>query len=128
MNESQTKVQRRKGRIIFPASCGAFAIDLDLLSSWQVHEMEGSTKFPAITEGAFPAQYQTDNVSVTPPTDGFILSGGKIDARDCVNLTNEEIEKTLNRSLTCSHLNVKPSQTLKVAWAIYSSEVASGHH
>jgi chitin-binding protein len=116
MNEPQTKVQRRKGRIVFPASRGAFAIDLDFLSSWRINEMEGDKKFPAITDGAFPAQYQTDSISVTSPTDGFILSGDKMDARDSVNLANEEMGTTLNRSLTYSLLAVKPSQTLKLAW------------
>ena len=48
-------------------SRGAVAVERGLLESWQVNEMEGGKNFPALTAGPFPAPYQTDDQSVTPP-------------------------------------------------------------
>lgn len=127
MNKPQTESQLRHGRVTTPASRGSVAIDVGLLEGWQLNEMEGGKGFPALTAGPFPAPYQTDTPSVAPPADGFILSGGKTDARDCVNYTNEEMSKKLNRPFTWPLLNVDPGQVFNVTWQYTAPHTTRGY-
>jgi len=91
-------VQPKHGRVVSPSSRGAVAVELGLLGTWQVNEMEGGKNFPALVGGPFQKPYESDVASVVPPADGHILSGGKTDERDCLNFTNEEMSKKLGRS------------------------------
>ena len=127
MNKPQTQAQLRHGRVTSPSSRGAVAVEQGLLGTWQVNEMEGGKNFPSLTEGPFPAPYETDSISGTPPADGHILSGGRTDDRDCVNFTNEEMSKKLNRPFTWPLLNVDPGQTFKVTWEYAAPHVTRGY-
>ncbi|MCP2227558.1 MULTISPECIES: lytic polysaccharide monooxygenase auxiliary activity family 9 protein [Pseudomonas] len=127
MNQPQTQPQLRHGRVTSPSSRGAVAVELGLLSSWQVNEMEGGKNFPSLTAGPFAAPYQTDSDSVTPPADRYILSGGKTDARDCINFTNKEMSVRLGRPFTWPLLNVDPGQTFKVTWEYTAPHVTRGY-
>jgi chitin-binding protein len=89
--------------------------------------MEGGKNFPALNAGPFPAPYETDDQSVTPPADGHILSGGKTDARDCVNFTDEEMGKKLNTPFNWPLLNVEAGQVFKVQWAYTAAHVTRGY-
>jgi len=125
MNKPQT--QLKHGRVVTPASRGSVAVERGLLESWQVNEMEGGKNFPALNAGPFPAPYETDDQSVTPPADGHILSGGKTDARDCVNFTDEEMGKKLNTPFNWPLLNVEAGQVFKVQWAYTAAHVTRGY-
>lgn len=103
------------------------AIDLGLLGDWQVNEMEGGKNFPALVAGPFPPPYETDSTSVAPPADGYILSGGKTDARDCVNFTDEEMSRKLNHPFTWPLLNVTPGQILEIQWAYTAPHTTRGY-
>jgi len=103
------------------------AVERGLLGNWQVNEMEGGKNFPALTAGPFPAPYQTDDQSVTPPADGHILSGGKTDERDCINFTDEEMSKKLNTPFTWPLLNVEAGQVFKVQWQYTAAHVTRGY-
>ncbi|CAK15368.1 lytic polysaccharide monooxygenase auxiliary activity family 9 protein [Pseudomonas entomophila] len=127
MNQPQSQSPLRHGRVMSPASRGAVAIDLGLLGGWQVNEMEGGKNFPALVAGPFPAPFESDNPSVAPPADGYILSGGKADARDCVNFTDEEMSKKLNRAFTWPLLNVDPGQLFKVNWVYTAPHTTRGY-
>src|ERR1700739_1291740 len=127
MNQPQAQTQLRHGRVISPASRGAVAIEQGLLGGWQVNEMEGGKNFPALVAGPFPAPFESDNPSVVPPADGHILSGGKDDARDCVNFTDEEMSKKLGSPFTWPLLNVTPGQTLEVKWEYTAPHTTRGY-
>ncbi|AKA24230.1 lytic polysaccharide monooxygenase auxiliary activity family 9 protein [Pseudomonas chlororaphis] len=127
MNQPQTQSSLRHGRVTSPSSRGAVAIDLGLLGGWQVNEMEGGKNFPDLAGGAFPAPFNTDNPSDVPPADGVILSGGKTDARDCVNFTDEEMSKKLGRAFTWPLLNVEPGQVFKVTWQYTAPHTTRGY-
>ncbi|MGE8147040.1 lytic polysaccharide monooxygenase auxiliary activity family 9 protein [Pseudomonas frederiksbergensis] len=127
MNKPQTQPELRHGRVTSPPSRGAIAIEQGLLGDWQVNEMEGGKNFPSLSAGPFPAPYQTDSDSVIPPADGYILSGGKVDQRDCVNFTNEELSKKLGRPFAWPLLNVDPGQTFKVTWKYTAPHVTRGY-
>lgn len=127
MNKPHTQTPLRHGRVTSPASRGSVAIDLGLLGGWQVNEMEGGKNFPALAGGAFPAPFGSDNPSDVPPADGFILSGGKADARECVNFTAEEMSKKLNRAFTWPMLNVDPGQVFKVTWDYTAPHTTRGY-
>ncbi|MFL1516233.1 chitin-binding protein [Pseudomonas prosekii] len=129
MNQPQIQPQAelRHGRVTSPSSRGAVAMELGLLEGWQVNEMEGGKNFPALTAGPFPAPYQTDSDSVAPPADGHILSGGKVDQRDCVNFTNEELSERLGRPFAWPLLNVTPGQNFKVTWKYTAPHVTRGY-
>ncbi|PWE47294.1 lytic polysaccharide monooxygenase auxiliary activity family 9 protein [Pseudomonas prosekii] len=129
MNQPQIQPQAelRHGRVTSPSSRGAVAMELGLLEGWQVNEMEGGKNFPALTTGPFPAPYQTDSDSVAPPADGHILSGGKVDQRDCVNFTNEELSERLGRLFAWPLLNVTPGQNFKVTWKYTAPHVTRGY-
>jgi chitin-binding protein len=127
MNQPQTQTQLRHGRVTSPFSRGAVAVELGLLGNWQVNEMEGGKNFPSPAAGPFPVPYQTDSDSVTPPADGHILSGGKVDDRDCINFTNEEMSEKLNRPFAWPLLNVNPGQTFKVTWEYTAPHVTRGY-
>ena len=127
MNKPQTQPQLKHGRVITPASRGSVAIEVGLLEGWQVNEMEGGKNFPSLTAGPFPAPYETDSASVAPPADGYILSGGKADARECVNFTSEEMSKKLNRPFTWPLLNVDPGQTFHVTWQYTAPHTTRGY-
>lgn len=127
MNQPQTQSSLRHGRVTSPSSRGAVAIDLGLLGGWQVNEMEGGKNFPALAGRAFPAPFNTDNPSDVPPADGVILSGGKTDARDCVNFTDEEMSKKLGRAFTWPLLNVEPGQVFKVTWQYTAPHTTRGY-
>ena len=127
MNQANPETPLRHGRVTSPASRGSVAIDLGLLGDWQVNEMEGGKNFPALVAGPFPPPYETDSTSVAPPADGYILSGGKTDARDCVNFTQEEMSKKLNRPFTWPLLNVTPGQILEIKWAYTAPHTTRGY-
>lgn len=127
MNQANPETPLRHGRVTSPASRGSVVIDLGLLGDWQVNEMEGGKNFPALVAGPFPPPYETDTASVAPPADGYILSGGKTDARDCVNFTQEEMSKKLNRPFTWPLLNVTPGQILEIKWAYTAPHTTRGY-
>ncbi|MEB0045570.1 MULTISPECIES: lytic polysaccharide monooxygenase auxiliary activity family 9 protein [unclassified Pseudomonas] len=127
MNAPQAQTQLRHGRVTSPASRGSVAVEQGLLGNWQVNEMEGGKNFPSLTAGPFPSPYQTDSDSVVPPTDGHILSGGKVDERDCINFTNEELSKKLGRPFTWPLLNVTPGQVFSVTWEYTAPHVTRGY-
>ncbi|WP_194791568.1 lytic polysaccharide monooxygenase auxiliary activity family 9 protein [Pseudomonas sp. UFMG81] len=127
MNQPQTQNPLRHGRVITPSSRGAVAIDLGLLGGWQVNEMEGGKNFPALAAGPFPPPFETDNPSVTPPADGFILSGGKADARDCVNFTEQEMSTKLGRAFIWPLLSVDPGQIFRVTWNYTAPHTTRGY-
>lgn len=127
MNKPQIQTPLRHGRVVSPTTRGAVAVDLGLLGAWQVNEMEGGKNFPDIVAGPFPAPFDSDNPSVTPPADGFILSGGKTDGRACVNYTDDEMSKTLNRPFTWPALNVEPGQLFKVTWQYTAPHTTRGY-
>ncbi|MGF6110114.1 lytic polysaccharide monooxygenase auxiliary activity family 9 protein [Pseudomonas frederiksbergensis] len=127
MNKPLTQPELRHGRVTSPSSRGAVAVELGLLGTWQVNEMEGGKNFPSLVAGPFPAPYLTDSASDVPPADGHILSGGKVDARDCINFTNEELSKKLNRPFAWPLLNVDPGQTFKVTWEYTAPHVTRGY-
>ncbi|WP_460111599.1 lytic polysaccharide monooxygenase auxiliary activity family 9 protein [Pseudomonas sp. S3_H04] len=77
--------------------------------------------------GRFRPLTRSDSDSVTPPADGYILSGGKNDARDCVNFTNEEMSKKLARPFTWPLLNVTPGQTLEIKWEYTAPHTTRGY-
>ena len=125
MNKPQT--QLRHGRVVTPPSRGSVVVERGLLGNWQVNEMEGGKNFPSLTAGPFPAPYETDDQSVTPPADGHILSGGKTDDRDCLNFTDEEMSKKLNSPFTWPLLNVEAGQVFKVQWDYTAAHVTRGY-
>jgi chitin-binding protein len=127
MNQAIANTELKHGRVTSPASRGAVAIDLGLLGGWQVNEMEGGKNFPAFVAGPFPAPFEADSASVAPPADGCILSGGKSDARDCVNYTDEEMSQKLGRSFAWPLLNVDAGQTLKVNWVYTAPHTTRGY-
>jgi predicted carbohydrate-binding protein with CBM5 and CBM33 domain len=127
MNQPEAQTQLRHGRVTSPSSRGAVAIEQGLLGAWQVNEMEGGKNFPALTAGPFPAPYGSDSDSVTPPADGFILSGGKTDTRDCLNFTAAEMSQKLGRPFTWPLLNVEPGQTFKVEWNYTAPHTTRGY-
>ena len=127
MNQPENQNPLRHGRVMSPASRGAVAIERGLLGGWQVNEMEGGKNFPALAGGPFPAPFATDSDSVVPPADGYILSGGKTDARDCVNFTDEEMSKKLNHPFTWPLLNVNPGQVFKVKWEYTAPHTTRGY-
>ena len=99
MNKPQTQTQLSHGRVTSPSSRGAVAVDLGLLETWQVNEMEGGKNFPALTAGPFPAPYQTDSDSVTPPADGFILSENVGSSRSGVEGVNPDTYAAISISV-----------------------------
>ena len=125
MNRPQK--QLRHGRVVTPPSRGTVVVERGLLGNWQVNEMEGGKNFPALTAGPFPAPYETDNPSGTPPADGHILSGGKTDDRDCVNFTDEEMSKQLNSPFTWPLVNVEAGQVFKVQWEYTAAHMTRGY-
>ncbi len=127
MNQANPETPLRHGRVTSPASRGSVAIDLGLLGDWQVNEMEGGKNFPALVAGPFPPPYETDSTSVAPPEDSYILSGGKTDARDCVNFTDEEMSRKLNHPFTWPLLNVTPGQILEIKWAYTAPHTTRGY-
>ncbi|MFC3944260.1 chitin-binding protein [Pseudomonas gingeri NCPPB 3146 = LMG 5327] len=127
MNKPLPNPVLRHGRVISPASRGSVAVEVGLLGNWQVNEMEGGKNFPALTAGPFPAPFETDDPSVVPPADGHILSGGKTDDRDCLNFTNEEMSRKLNRPFTWPLLNVDPGQVFQVKWEYTAPHVTRGY-
>ncbi|EJL08152.1 lytic polysaccharide monooxygenase auxiliary activity family 9 protein [Pseudomonas chlororaphis] len=120
-------VQPKHGRVVSPSSRGAVAVELGLLGTWQVNEMEGGKNFPALVGGPFQKPYESDVASVVPPADGYILSGGKTDERDCLNFTNEEMSKKLGRSFSWPLLNVDPGQVFQVKWEYTAPHVTRGY-
>ncbi|WMI98158.1 lytic polysaccharide monooxygenase [Pseudomonas chlororaphis subsp. aurantiaca] len=127
MNKPESNPKLKHGRVISPPSRSAIAIDEGLILDWQANEMEGGKNFPSLTAGPFPRPYETDSVSQVPPADGYILSGGKTDARDCVNFTNAEMSEKLNRPFTWPLLNVDPGQTFHVKWVYTMPHVTRGY-
>lgn len=90
--------------------------------------MEGGKNFPALAAGPFPKPYDSDVASVAPPADGHILSGGKVDDRDCINFTNEEMSKKINRPFTWPLVNVNPGQVFQVQWEYTAPHVTRGYN
>lgn len=81
------------GAVVSPKTMSMVCEGLGLIQRWQNNELEGGKGFPATTGGGKFPGFSDDVVSATPPADEHILSGGKTDARDCVNFTNEEMRK-----------------------------------
>jgi chitin-binding protein len=127
MNKPESSPKLKHGRVVFPPSRSAVATEEGLILDWQANEMEGGKNFPSLTAGPFQRPYETDSVSVVPPADGYILSGGKTDARDCVNFTNEEMSQKLNRPFTWPLLNVDPGQMFHVKWVYTVPHVTRGY-
>lgn len=127
MNKPESNPQLKHGRVISPPSRSAIATEEGLILDWHADEMEGGKNFPSLTAGPFPRPYESDNVSLVPPADGYILSGGKTDARDCVNFTNEEMSQKLNRPFTWPLLDVDPGQTFHVKWVYAMPHVTRGY-
>jgi chitin-binding protein len=127
MNKPESSPKLKHGRVVSPPSRSAVATEEGLILDWQANEMEGGKNFPSLTAGPFPRPYETDSVSVVPPADGYILSGGKTDARDCVNFTNEEMSQKLNRPFTWPLLNVDPGQMFHVKWVYTVPHVTRGY-
>nr|BFD40829.1 lytic polysaccharide monooxygenase [Pseudomonas sp. FFPRI_1] len=125
MNKPQA--QLKHGRVVSPSSRGSVAVDLGLLGTWQVNEMEGGKNFPALGAGPFPKPYDSDVASVAPPADGHILSGGKVDERDCINFTDEEMTKKIGRPFTWPMVNVDPGQVFQVQWEYSAPHVTRGY-
>ncbi|CAK9890705.1 MULTISPECIES: lytic polysaccharide monooxygenase auxiliary activity family 9 protein [Pseudomonas] len=117
----------RHGRVITPTSRGSKAIELKLLSAHDVNEMEGGKNFPDTVAGPVPAPFQQDEQSTTPPADGYILSGGRQDQRDCVNFTNAEMSAKLGHAFSWPLLNVAAGQTFKVEWTYTAEHVTRGY-
>ncbi|MFO2464432.1 lytic polysaccharide monooxygenase [Pseudomonas sp. 15FMM2] len=127
MNKPESKSQLKHGRVISPASRSAIATEQGLILDWEANEMEGGKNFPSLTAGPFPRPYETDNGSLMPPTDGYILSGSKTDSRDCVNFTNEEMSQKLNRPFAWPLLDVNPGETFRVKWVYTMPHVTRGY-
>lgn len=89
--------------------------------------MEGGKNFPSLVAGPVPAPFQTDAPSVVPPADGYILSGGKQDARDVVNYTNAEMSAKLGTPFNWPLLNVTPGQTFQVKWEYTAAHTTRGY-
>ena len=117
----------RHGRVISPESRGSKTVELGLLGNWQVNEMEGGKNFPSLVAGPVPAPFQTDDPSGVPPADGYILSGGKQDARDVVNYTSAEMSAKLGKPFTWPLLNVTPGQTFHVKWEYTAPHTTRGY-
>ncbi|SDQ92719.1 MULTISPECIES: lytic polysaccharide monooxygenase auxiliary activity family 9 protein [unclassified Pseudomonas] len=117
----------RHGRVITPASRGSTAIELKLLGVSEVNEMEGGKNFPDTVAGPVPAPYQDDVQSTVPPADGYILSGGRQDKRDCVNFTNAEMSAKLGHEFKWPLLNVTPGQNFKVEWTYTAPHLTRGY-
>lgn len=116
------------GRVVSPPSRGSVVVDLGLLGGWQVNEMEGGKNFPSYVAGPFPQPYQTDDQSVVPPADGFILSGGKNDERECVNFTNAEMSNKIGRDFSWPMLEVRPGQDFHVSWEYSAPHTTRGYN
>ncbi|PMZ01624.1 chitin-binding protein [Pseudomonas sp. FW306-02-F02-AA] len=127
MNKPEAKPQLKHGRVVSPPSRSAIATEEGLILDWQANEMEGGKNFPSLTAGPFPRPYETDSASQVPPADGYILSGGRTDARDCVNFTNEEMSDKLNRPFAWPLLDVVPGQTFHVKWVYTMPHVTRGY-
>ncbi|MCU1751962.1 lytic polysaccharide monooxygenase auxiliary activity family 9 protein [Pseudomonas sp. 6D_7.1_Bac1] len=127
MNKPESKPELKHGHVISPPSRTAIATQEGLILDWQANEMEGGKNFPSLTAGPFPKPYETDVASLVPPADGYILSGGRTDDRDCVNFTNEEMSQKLNRPFTWPLLNVDPGQTFNVKWVYTMPHVTRGY-
>jgi predicted carbohydrate-binding protein with CBM5 and CBM33 domain len=127
MNKPESKPELKHGHVISPPSRTAIATQEGLILDWQANEMEGGKNFPSLTAGPFSKPYETDVASLVPPADGYILSGGRTDDRDCVNFTNEEMSQKLNRPFTWPLLNVDPGQTFNVKWVYTMPHVTRGY-
>lgn len=82
----------KHGRAINPPSRGVIAVEQGWwgLQEWHINELEGGKNFPDLTAG--PARYEpTDSPSDHPPADGLICSGGRLDERQRLNLTDREL-------------------------------------
>ncbi len=127
MNKPESKLELKHGRVVTPPSRSAIATQEGLILDWQANEMEGGKNFPSLTAGPFPSPYETDSASLVPPADGYILSGGRADARDCVNFTNEEMSQKLGRAFTWPLVNVDPGQIFHVEWVYAMAHVTRGY-
>ncbi|AZE62689.1 MULTISPECIES: lytic polysaccharide monooxygenase auxiliary activity family 9 protein [Pseudomonas fluorescens group] len=127
MNKPESKPQLKHGRVIFPPARSAIAINEGLIGEWHADEMEGGKNFPSETAGQFPSPYETDVASDVPPADDYILSGGKTDARECVNFTNQEMNQKLGRQFTWPLLDVNAGQTFQVKWEYAEPHMTRGY-
>ncbi|KTC24327.1 chitin-binding protein [Pseudomonas putida] len=127
MNKPEFKAQLKHGRVISPATRSAIAIDEGLIYEWHADEMEGGKNFPSEIAGPFPSPYETDVASDVPPANGYILSGGETDARECVNFTNQEMSQKLGREFTWPLLEVKAGQTFQVKWKYAEAHMTRGY-
>lgn len=121
------EVEVKHGRIITPETRGLVATKLGLIGDWQNNEMEGGKNFPALAGGSFPSPYQTDAESAKPPPDRYILSGGKVDARDCVNFTDQEMSDKLNKPFIWPQLPVTAGAVFTVKWHYEAPHVTRGY-
>ncbi|MBC3953597.1 lytic polysaccharide monooxygenase auxiliary activity family 9 protein [Pseudomonas triticifolii] len=115
----------RHGRVTSPPSRGSQAMDLELLEEWQVVELEGGKNFPATSAGAFPG-HSEDTQSTAPPKDDYILSGGREDARDCINFTDEELAKK-KAGAKWNRQDVRAGETFEVEWKYTMRHITRGY-
>ncbi|MGS0740410.1 lytic polysaccharide monooxygenase auxiliary activity family 9 protein [Glaciimonas sp. GG7] len=127
------EIKMRHGRITTPETRSLVATKLGLIGDWQNNEMEGGKNFPALMSGPFPVPYETDSASNAPPADGTILSGGKDDARACVNFTDQEMRDKLkalgkpDAAFTWPQINVHAGQIFNVQWAYTAKHITRGY-
>lgn len=104
--------------------------DLNLMKRWHNNELEGGKGYPdKEAKGTFPG-FPDDVVSVVPPADGHILSGGHTDARDCVNFTNQEMRiKTENTNFNWADtaIKVKSGDVFETKWTYSAQHKTRGY-
>ncbi|MEA1063480.1 lytic polysaccharide monooxygenase auxiliary activity family 9 protein [Erwinia sp. HR93] len=120
-------IDLKHGRVTSPKTRGLVATELGLIGEWQNNEMEGGKNFPATTSGSMPAPFESDAPSTTPPADGLILSGGKTDARECVNFTDSEMAEQLGKAFEWPCVSVTAGETLKIHWAYTAAHTTRGY-
>lgn len=89
-------VHLRHGAAIYPKTMAIVCEDLGLIERWQTVELEGGKNYPETIEGEKFPGFPDDVMSAAPPADGYILSGGKDDDRDCLNFTNDEMRAKID--------------------------------
>ena len=116
------------GYIRLPRSRAYYARSRGWISNHQATEMEGQKNFPAFNNGShssdlrwFPGEAGPfpDETRVAPSIpltlpDGVILSGGRTDARDIVNLSDSQLLTA--RGSVWPKFPVRPGQLVPISW------------
>lgn len=121
------RIEPKHGRVVSPKTRSLVATELGLIGEWQNNEMEGGKNFPDKEGGPFSAPYESDVGSMVPPADNHILSGGKTDARDCVNFTESEMSKRLGKDFKWPTNDVKAGSVLNIQWAYTAAHTTRGY-